>query len=267
MTIKESEIMLEYRMLQVDIQLASFNSYMYEDGDNESGLKSKIAALKKRITMMIESFKGFLHNLFSKVREKLLTKSYEKEVENAKKVAPVLEKLDMMPEIEADDHTQEYKAIEYTRFQLKNIVRRLETGKPVKEDEITALMEDYRQKRIKYAKGHKKRDSYGWGVSGTIGNINGMAQNAISSSYAIGFGKAWANGNLALAAINLPAAVETLRAGILLDKEEAELKVKDLTEQVKFVKKLNELGQRVTPEMMEDLVKSPRNKLDRFFTG
>ena len=263
----KSDVALEYAMLQVDEFANDFitESSIYEATEDEvkEASPAQIKTFKQKIIAMFQAFKEFMKKLVTKIKTKILTKGIDKEFEQAKVVAKLVDENEG-GKCEIPDHTEEYKDIEYTRSQLKNIEKRLKDAKPVTEDEVRGIMEEYRKRRLAHCHGGKKKGSYGWGVSGVIGNVNalrsGLTANIVGPMAALN------NSNLALTTFNLGIAAETIRAGVLLDKEEAELKTKDLTDCVKFIKELNAHGQKVYPETMENLVKTPRNKLDRFFT-
>ena len=263
----KSDVALEYAMLQVEEFANDFisESSIYEA--TEEKVKEATPAQKKtfkqRITALIDAFKEFMRKLITKIKTKILTKGIDKEFEQAKVVAKLIDENEG-GECEIPDHTEEYKDIEYTRHQLKMIEKKLRQAKPVTEDEVKGIMEEYRRRRIAHCSGGKKKGSYGWGVSGAIGNANAIRSSLTAN--VVGPMAALNNGNLALSVFNLGVAAETIRAGILLDKEEAELKTKDLSECVRFIKDLNARGMKIYPETMENLVKTPRNKVDRFFT-
>lgn len=262
----KSEVALEYAMLRVEEFANDFisESSIYEAAEDEpkEATPAQKKSFKQKITALIEKFKEFMRKLITKIKTKILTKNIDKEFEQAKVVAKLIDENEG-GKCEIPDHTEEYKDIEYTRHQLKMIEKKLKKAEPVTEDEVRGIMEEYRKRRLAHCHGGKKTGSYGWGVSGVIGNVNGIRSSLTAN--VVGPAVAFNNTNLALSLFNLGVAAETIRAGVLLDKEEAELKTRDLSECVRFIKDLNAHGMRVYPETMENLVKKPHNKVDRFF--
>lgn len=259
------EMTLEYTMLQVEEFSSNiYNSIMTESGDERDvATPAQRKSFKEKIKAMVDSFKEWIKKLVEKIKAKLLTKNIDKEIEEAKTNAKLLDENDG-GQCEIPDHTEEYKDIEYTRYQLKKIESKLKSGKPVSEDEVRGIMEEYRKRRIAHCHGGKKKGNYGWGVNGVVSNIYNIGKTL--GNNAVGVAAVVNNANVAMGAFNLAVGAETLRAGILLSKEEAELKTKDLSECVKFIHELNKRGQKVHPELIENLVKTPRGKIDRFFT-
>lgn len=259
----KSDIALEYAMLQVEEFVNGFIVCEATEDKHKEPTPAQRRTFKQKITAMIDAFKEFMRKLVTKIKTKILTKGIDKEFEQAKAVAKLVDENEG-GKCEIPDHTEEYKDIEYTRQQLKMIEKKLKKAEPVTEDEVRGIMEEYRKRRLAHCHGGKKTGSYGWGVSGVIGNANALRSSLTAN--VVGPMAALNNGNLALSVFNLGVAAETIRAGILLDKEEAELKTRDLSECVRFIKDLNAHGMKIYPETMENLVKTPRNKVDRFFT-